>query len=96
MATHSNILAWRIPRGRKESDTTELLSTRHETSQLEKIKSKSMFNTIIDLMLKSSKYHHQSRNLALENSLFPKAVSFHLCTVMTIRKFSCMEWKQVF
>ena len=57
MATHSNILAWRIPRGRKESDTTELLSTKHETSQLGKIKSKSMFNTIIDLMLKSSKYH---------------------------------------
>ena len=68
----------------------------HETSELEKIKSKSMFNTIIDLMLKSSKYHHQSRNRALKNSLFSKAVSFYLCTVMTIRKFSCMEWKQVF
>ena len=38
MATHSNILAWRIPMDRgacyatwgyKESDTTELLSTQH-------------------------------------------------------------------
>ena len=31
-ATHSNILAWRIPRGRKESDMTER-SSLHVTSQ---------------------------------------------------------------
>ena len=28
-ATHSSILAWRIPRGGKESDTTEQLGLRH-------------------------------------------------------------------
>lgn len=48
-------------------------------------------------MLKSSQQIPASLGIpAPKNSLFSKTVSFHLCTVMRVRKQFHMEWKQVF